>query len=280
MTTLRQAIRSISRAPGLGLAAVFCIALGVAATIAVATLAERHVVASGPLPRCGPPGRIWFEEPDVNPRIGLSIPDTSDFVRMTHSMRLPQRLACERRCDSAAARNECAARVCPRLFRDAGLSPALGRLLLPVRSRRTINSGSRPQPWHVGAADRRDPASVAVSLDRTDHIHRSSITPLVLTAPLKTMSSIFIPIEHYEPQSSRTGSRARPAWSSRARAGSVRRRSPRRKPRRFIRAPRRTASGSSMKDCASGVELRSEKAGASVSRGRQRAVRQRHSCCW
>ncbi len=68
-STLGQAIRSLRRAPALGVAAILCIGLGTAATTTVATLVSATLLREVPFPDAERLVRIWFEEPDVNPRI-------------------------------------------------------------------------------------------------------------------------------------------------------------------------------------------------------------------
>ena len=128
MTTLRQAIRSVLRAPGLGLAAVLCIALGAAATTAVATLVSATLWRPLPFPASDRLVRIWFEEPDVNPRIGLSIADANDFARITSfdAFATTARVRTTVRFGNGAERMR-GEGVSRGYFEMLGLSPAVGR---------------------------------------------------------------------------------------------------------------------------------------------------------
>ena len=81
--TLRTAARGLWRTPALCLAAIACIALGTAATSTVATLVSATMLRPVPFPHADRLVRIWLEEPQVNSRVPLSIPELSDFARMS-----------------------------------------------------------------------------------------------------------------------------------------------------------------------------------------------------
>ncbi len=81
--TMRNAMRSLWRAPGLGAAAILCIGLGTAATTTVATLVSATLLRPVPFPSAERLVRIWFDEPNVNSRISLSIPELGEFARMS-----------------------------------------------------------------------------------------------------------------------------------------------------------------------------------------------------
>ena len=215
MTILGQAFRSVVRAPGLGLAAVLCIGLGAAATTAVATLVSAALWRPVPFPAADRLVRIWFEEPGVNPRIGLSIPETGEFARMasfdayaaTARVRATVRLGqgAERMRGEGVSRG---------YFDLLGLSPAAGRLL--SASDHTPQSATvvvlSHGTWlrHYGG----DPAAVGREF-RTER----AVYTIVGVAPRGFDGTVeddvvefFIPIEQYEPQSLRTNRTSRPAW--------------------------------------------------------------------
>jgi hypothetical protein len=58
---------------------VVCLALGAAATSAVATLVGALLLRPLPFPEADRLVRLWFEERDVSSRISLSIPEFDDF---------------------------------------------------------------------------------------------------------------------------------------------------------------------------------------------------------
>jgi hypothetical protein len=96
-TPVLRLIRGFVRTPALTIAATLCIAIGVAATTAVATLANAILLRPMPYPDADRMYRIWVEEPGVDPRIWLSIPeaqriqpsDVIDRVLTTARVRSP-----------------------------------------------------------------------------------------------------------------------------------------------------------------------------------------------
>jgi putative ABC transport system permease protein len=79
----RNALRSVTRTPALAVAAIACIGLGTAATSTVATLVSATLLRPVPFPDAERLVRLWLEEPQVNSRVPLSIPEIGDFERMT-----------------------------------------------------------------------------------------------------------------------------------------------------------------------------------------------------
>ena len=63
MSFFRDALRSLFRSPALGMAAIACIALGSAATTAIATLVDTTLVRPLPFPDAERLARVWFDEP-------------------------------------------------------------------------------------------------------------------------------------------------------------------------------------------------------------------------
>jgi predicted permease len=215
MTALTQAVRSVLRAPGLGIAAVLCIALGAAATTAVATLISATLWRPLPFPDADRLVRIWFEEPEVNPRIGLSIPDTRDFARISafEAFAATARVRTTVRLDHGAERMR-GEGVSQAYFDLLGLGAVHGRLLSAgdhaVDANRVVVLSHRTWQRHYGG----DPAAVG----RDFRTERATYT-IVGVAPLGFDGTVeddvvefFIPIEHYEPVPLRTSRTARPAW--------------------------------------------------------------------
>ena len=78
---LVNTLRSLRQSPGLSIAAILCLALGAAATSAVATLISALLLRPLPFADAERLVRVWFEEPGGDPRISLSIPEFADFQR-------------------------------------------------------------------------------------------------------------------------------------------------------------------------------------------------------
>jgi predicted permease len=79
MATFRLALRGVLRSPGLSLAATLCIGLGIAATTAVATLANAILLRPVPFPDAGRLTRVWLDEPGVDSHVSLSIPESREM---------------------------------------------------------------------------------------------------------------------------------------------------------------------------------------------------------
>ncbi len=76
---LKQAVRAFRRAPRLSIAAVLCIAIGMAATASVATLINLTTIKPLPFPDADRLVRIWNEEVGVNSRDEVSYRDFQDM---------------------------------------------------------------------------------------------------------------------------------------------------------------------------------------------------------
>jgi predicted permease len=80
MPSLRDATRSLTRAPGLTIAAVICLALGSAATTAMATLVDVAMLRTLPFPYADRLVRVWLEERDADRHQMLSIPEITELM--------------------------------------------------------------------------------------------------------------------------------------------------------------------------------------------------------
>ena len=213
--TIRNAIRSLRRAPALGLAAIACIGLGTAATATVATLVSATLLRPVPFPDADRLVRIWLDEPGGNPRVELSIPDVADFSRMS-SFDAFLGIA---RVRVVALFNQGAERlrgegVSAGYFETLGLRPSLGRTLLPSDHRPdaaavvVLSHGT----WlrHYGS----DPSVVGREL-RTE---RATYTIVGVAAEgfagtiENDIVEFFIPIEQYEPRSLVSNRNAEVTW--------------------------------------------------------------------
>ena len=79
MSSLRSALWGVVRSPGLSLAATLCIGLGLAATTAVATLANAVLLRTVPFPDAERLVRVWLDEPGVDAHVSLSIPESREM---------------------------------------------------------------------------------------------------------------------------------------------------------------------------------------------------------
>ena len=201
--TIRNAMRSLWRAPGLGLAAIACIGLGTAATATVATLVSATLLRPVPFPDASRLVRIWLAEAGGNQRLELSIPDIADFSRMS-SFDAFLGIA---RVRVVALLTHGAERlrgegVTAGYFETLGLRASLGRLLLPSDHRAdapsvvVLSHGT----WlrHYGS----DPTVIG----REFRTERATYTIVGVAQPgfAGTVESdiveFFIPIEQYEPR--------------------------------------------------------------------------------
>jgi len=215
LATIHQAFRSVRRAPGLALAAALCVGLGSAATAAVATLVSATLLRPVPFPTPDRLVRVWFEEPGVNPRVSLSIPEVSDFAAMRSfdSFVGTARLRVSARFEGGTERLRGEA-VSRGYFELLGLRAGLGRLL--------------------GPADHEAQAPAVVVLSHDTWQRHYSGDPSVIGRTLRTQNAaytivgvtaagfdgtveddvveLFLPIEQYEPRALRTNRQSRPSW--------------------------------------------------------------------
>jgi predicted permease len=213
--TIRNAMRSLWRAPGLGLAAIACIGLGTAATATVATLVSATLLRPVPFPDANRLVRIWLDEAGVNPRIELSIPDIADFSRVSSfdaflgiaRVRVVALLAH----GAERLRGE---GVTVGYFETLGVRATLGRLLLPSDHRAdapsvvVLSHGT----WmrHYGS----DPAVIGREL-RTERATYSIVgvaQPGFAGTIENDIVEFFIPIQHYEPAAIITNRNVQVAW--------------------------------------------------------------------
>lgn len=117
-------------APALTVAATLCIAIGIAATTAVTTLANAVLLRPVPFPDADRLVRVWLEAPGVDPRVSPSIPEARELMDVdVFEHVLPT--ACVR---AVAVHKDGAERlrgegVTRDYFERLGIRPAAGRLL-------------------------------------------------------------------------------------------------------------------------------------------------------
>jgi putative ABC transport system permease protein len=215
ISTIGQACRSLGRARTLSAAAALCIGLGAAATTTVATLVSAVLLRPVPFPDAERLVRIWFEEPGVNARISLSIPDAADFARIEafDGFAATARVRTTARLDQGAERLR-GEGVSRGYFEMLGLRAAAGRLLLP--------------------SDHAPDAPPVVVLGHGTWLRRYGGDPGVIGGDFSTERAVytivgvsqegfegtveddivefFIPIERYEPRALITTRSARPTW--------------------------------------------------------------------
>jgi predicted permease len=125
---LRETLRGVARAPRLGLSAMLCAALGVAAVTAVTTLVLATLVRPLPFPEPARLVRIWFAEDGGEARGSLSIPELADlealpaFARVLGTAR--QRMVALLPGGAERLRGEA---VSASYFEILGVRPLLGR---------------------------------------------------------------------------------------------------------------------------------------------------------
>ena len=198
------------------MAAVVCLALGTAATAAVATLVGTLLLRPLPFPDADRLVRLWFEEPGGDSRISLSIPEFDDFaqVRAFDAFLGTARVRAVAQFGTGAERLY-GEGVSPRYFELLGLRPYLGRLL--TESDHTAST-SPALVLSYGAWARffgSDPGVVGREL-RTA---RAIYTIVGVAQPgfdgsiEDDVVEFFVPIEHYEPRTLQTNRMGRSAWA-------------------------------------------------------------------
>jgi predicted permease len=222
--TFHQAVRTLRRAPGLGVAAVLCIGLGAAATTTVATLVSAVLLRPLPFPAADRLVRVWFDDPRVNSRISLSIPDVDDFAGIdafdafvaTARVRVTAQLGdgTERMRGEGVSRG---------YFDVLGIRAAVGRLLTQTDHRpdapavMVLSHGTwvrhyGAEPGVIGHTVRTEGALytiVGVAQPQFDGTVEDDVV------------EFFVPIEQYEPRALMTRRTARPVWAiGRLRPGS------------------------------------------------------------
>jgi putative ABC transport system permease protein len=213
---LAHAFRSLRRSPGLAIAAVSCLALGAAATTAVATLVSALLLRPLPFPEADRLVRVWFEEPGGDTRVSLSIPEFDDFKQAkgfdaflgTARVRVVALFGngAERLRGEGVSRD---------YFQLLGLRPHLGRLF--------------------AAADHAPSGAPALVVSHGAWTQYFGADPNIVGRELRTARAVytiigvsqrgfhgtveddivefFVPIEHYEPRSLQTNRMGRSAWA-------------------------------------------------------------------
>ena len=203
MSFFRDALRSLLRSPALATAAIACIALGSAATTAIATLVDTTLVRPLPFPDAERLARVWFDEPGVDRRGSLSIPEAIDLgvASSFDAWLVTSRVRAVVLFEDGAERLRGEA-VNDGYFETLGVRPVIGRLLAPgdhvaaAPSAIVLSHGT----WIRGFGG--DPSV----LGRTLRTERATYT-VVGVAPRQFIGTIeqdvvdfWIPLDKYEPQ--------------------------------------------------------------------------------
>lgn len=213
--SLKPLLRGLVRSPSLTIAATLCAAIGVAATTAVATLANAVLLRPVPFPDADRLVRVWLEEPGVDPRLSLSIPESRDL----HQLPVFEQAFATARVRVVGVHNDGAERlrgegVDRGYFERLGLRAEIGRLLEPADHRAdappviVIGHGL----WTRGYGA--NPAAIGTTL-RTQ---RGAYTIIGVTprAFLGTVEDdqveFWMPIEQYEPVTMITDRNVRQTW--------------------------------------------------------------------
>lgn len=212
---LMRLCRGLVRTPALTVAATLCIAIGVAATTAVATLANAVLLRPAPFPDADRLYRIWLEEHGVDSRVWLSIPEARDiqpsdvFEQVLATARV--RAIAVHRDGAERLRGEGVTRG---YFERLGLRPAIGRLLQDAdhgaATDPVIVIGHRLWTRAYGAS----PAAIG-SVLRTQ---RAAYT-IVGVAPQGFSGTVedddvefWVPVDHYEPRGAASDRDSRQTW--------------------------------------------------------------------
>ena len=208
-------LRGLVRTPALTIAATLCTAIGVAATTAVATLANSVLLRPVPFPDADRLVRVWLEEPGVDPRISLSIPESRDLQRLP----VFDQAFATARVRVVGVHNDGAERlrgegVDHGYFERLGLRPEIGRLLQAEDHRPAaapvivIGHGL----WVRGFGAR---PSVVGSTLRTQRGAYTivGVTPRAFLGTVEDdQVEFWMPIEHYEPTTMITDRNVRQTW--------------------------------------------------------------------
>jgi putative ABC transport system permease protein len=213
---LINTLRSLRQSPALSIAALLCLALGAAATSAVATLISALLLRPLPFPDAGRLVRVWFEQPGGDSRISLSIPEFADFQQArsfdgflgTARVRVVALLGngAERLRGEGVSRS---------YFPSLGLSAHLGRLFVD--------------------SDHSEASAAALVLSHGAWIQYFGGDAGIIGRELRTARAVytivgvaqrgfhgtveddivefFVPIEHYEPRSLQSNRMGRSAWA-------------------------------------------------------------------
>lgn len=160
MNDLQFALRGLARTPRLSVTAMLCVAIGIAAVVAIVTLVNAALLRSLPYPEADRLVRVWTSVAEANPRSGLSIPDFEDIRREARAFELLAATARERLVflgDERAERMRGEA-VSADYFAITGVQPQQGRAFaaeeLPRSGPPTILISERVrQNWFGGAPD-------------------------------------------------------------------------------------------------------------------------------
>jgi putative ABC transport system permease protein len=213
--SLRPIVRGLVRSPALTIAATLCTAIGVAATTAVATLANTVLLRPVPFPDADRLVRIWLEEPGVDPRVSLSIPES----RLLQALPAFEQAFATARVRVVGVHDDGAERlrgegVDRGYFERLGLRADIGRLLGPddhfPSAEPVVVIGHGLWTRGYGAS----PSAVGSTL-RTQ---RGTYT-IVGVAPRGFLGTVeddqvefWMPIEHYEPRTMIADPNARQTW--------------------------------------------------------------------
>jgi putative ABC transport system permease protein len=209
-------VRGLVRTPALTVAATVCIAIGVAATTAVATLANAVILRPVPFPDADRLYRIWLEEPGIDSRVWLSIPEALEIQPSD----LFEQVLPTARVRAIAIHGDGAERlrgegVAPGYFERLGLRVALGRPL------HADDHASAAAPAIV-IGHRLWTRAYGASLGAIGTILRTqrAAYTIVGVAPPGFNGTVedddvefWVPIEHYEPRATIADRDSRQTWA-------------------------------------------------------------------
>ncbi len=212
---LLRLLRGMFRAPALTVAATLCIAIGIAATTAVTTLANAVLLRPVPFPDADRLVRVWLEEPGVDPRVSLSIPEARElmdvdvFEHVLPTARVPA--VAVHRDGAERLRGEA---ITPDYFERLGIRPAAGRLL-----QASDHASDAPSAIVIGhglwtRAHGGSPAAVGTTLWTQRAVYTIvGVAPQGFTGTVEDDEVEFwVPLERYEPQTTITDRDSRQTW--------------------------------------------------------------------
>ena len=108
---------------------MLCVSLGAAATSSIATLVSAAVLGPLPFPAAERMVRVWFDDPGVNSRVSLSVPDVQDVASLScfDAVLGTARVRVVALFEGGAQRMRGEA-VTPEYFQALGVQPARGRV--------------------------------------------------------------------------------------------------------------------------------------------------------
>lgn len=211
---LLRLLRGLVRSPALTIAATLCTAVGVAATTAVATLANAVLLRPVPFPDADRLVRIWLEEPGIDPRFSLSIPESRD-------LRLPvfEQVFATARVRVVAVHKDGAERlrgegVDRGYFERLAVAPAAGRLFTATDHHPSASPVIVLSHGLWSRVFGADPGAIGSTFRTQRGVYTIvGVTPRWFNGTVEQdLVEFWLPIEHYEPHAMVQDRESRQTW--------------------------------------------------------------------